>query len=586
MTPTTDSTQSSSGAAAPPEPIFEVMFRPKNMLPRLLPEYAVDGFPATIGRHPTNDIELPFDSVSRFHARVEVHDGALRIVDLKSSNGTFVNGRRVQIAPLVDQDLVTFGSIEMSFSRQSEPMAPGAAAPISARTAVRFVAEDREIVQSVIEADLVQSTSRISSIEEQVTSAEHLRRAKDRLITFYRLHEILRSSESEKKMLRSVLSLLFQVLPVDRGVILIRDPRDPNLFNPAAVRVRTGQKSAAAIGISKTILKKCLKDRIAVLTKDATSDRRFEEAESIVAHQIHSAMCVPLISQQHILGFIHLDTSTAVRSFGNDDLAFLANVGVELAIHLHNLHMIEEKIASERMAAIGQTITGLAHNIKNVLLLTHGGMDLMAKRLEEKSYDALEETWGVVKRGIDRINHMVKDMLDYARARQVEKTRCQVNELLTEIRGTFAEEIEQRGVECKLELDPKCPPINIDASGLDKSVVNLLLNAIEATPEGAGKIVLRTRFQPDGSLAIEVEDNGMGIPAEVMRRIFIPFFTTKGSQGNGLGLATTKKFVEDMGGRIEVKSEEGRGACFRITLLPDQREIRLEDIRPAKAEGE
>lgn len=568
-------------------PDFHVALRPKALLPRLQPEYEVDHFPATIGRHPTNDIELPFDSVSRFHARLEVQGSKLRIVDLHSANGTFVNGKRVQISPLLDQDVVAFGGVELTVNLMSGPIvrtsgqAGGEQEPESV-TSVHFVAEDHQVVQSVVEADLPDDTSSVSVISDSITDSEQLRRAKERLVTFYRLQEILRSTTDEKKLLRRVLNLMFQVLPVDRGVVLTRDPQDGKLFNPVAIQVRSGQATAKSIGISKTILTRCLKEKVAVLSKDATVDERFKESESILVNQIRSAMCVPLISYHHVFGFIHLDTSNSVRSFGKDDLAFLANVGVEVAIHLHNLRMLQEKIVQERMAAIGQTITGLAHNIKNVLLLSQGGMDLMAKRLEEKSYDSLGETWSLVKRGIDRINGMVKDMLDYSRARAAEKSRCQVNDLLKEIRETFSDEIEKRRVECKLECDARCPPIMVDVDGLDKAIVNLLINAIEACPsDGNGKITLRSRLNDDSSLFIEVEDNAGGIPAEVLPRIFFPFFTTKGSQGNGLGLAMTKKFVEDLGGRIDVRTREGVGTIFTIIIYVDQNDIRLETPTPA-----
>ncbi len=563
----------------------QVIFRPKNILPRLQPEYRIDRFPATIGRHPTNDVELPFDSVSRFHARLEKHGKEIRVIDLHSSNGTFVNSARVQISPLVEQDLVGFGGIEMTFTRGGVAGAePGE--DISTGTSVHFMADDDQVVKSIIEADVRDDSSSVSGIDEDIADSDQLRIAKDRLVTFYKLHEVLRSTTEEKRLLRRVLRLLFQVLPVDRGVVLTRDLHDTNLFNPAAVQVRASdndedsnkksERSEKGIGISKTILMRCLKDKVAVLTTDATTDERFDSSDSILVHQIHSAMCVPLISHHRVFGFIHLDTATSIRAFSKDDLKFLANVGVEVAIHLHNIRMLQDRISQERMAAIGQTITGLAHNIKNVLLLSQGGVDLMEKRLGDKSYDSIGETWTLVRRGIDRINGMVKEMLDYSRARVAEKTRCQVNELLTEIRETFLEEMENRGVSCELDLDPEVPQIMIDVDGLDKAIVNLLINAIEECPDGEGKITLSTKHHEDGCLFIRVQDNAGGIPTEMLPRIFFPFFTTKGSKGSGLGLAMTKKFVEDMGGRIDVESAVGKGTTFTVVIFVDRSDIRLE----------
>lgn len=576
-----DSTTATQERIAEDAPGFLAILRPRELRQRLEAEYQIDQFPLTVGRHESNDIELPFDSVSRFHARIEIHEGALRIVDLQSSNGTSVNGKRVRIAPLQNQDLIAFGSVEMNFVALETPAGQRITAPPPEGATVHFLTEDREVLQSTLEADLPEDTSSIPDLGGDITDQEELHQAREKLMTFYRLQEVLRSTTDEKKLLRRVLSLLFQVLPVDRGVALTRDVHDSQLFKPVAIQIRPGETSARSIGISKTILARSLKDKVAILTRDASLDDRFSESESIRIHGIRSAMCVPLLSQHHVFGFIHLDTSNSIRAFAKDDLEFLANVAHEVATYLHNIRMLQEKIVSERMAAIGQTITGLAHNIKNVLLLSEGGVELMEKGLEKKNYESIGETWSLVKRGIDRINSMAKAMLDYARARVVEKSRCQINELLGDICASFAEQLEKHSVRCDLDLDEKCPPVMLDVDGLEKAVVNLLLNALEACAPTEGHVTLRTRFnEEEGSLVIAVEDNGGGIPKEVERRIFVPFFTTKGTQGNGLGLAMTKKFVEEMGGRIDVKSVPGEGSVFTITIFVDQSDIRLDSSSP------
>lgn len=552
-----------------------LILRPKILLPHLQPEYILDQFPATVGRHPTNDIDLPYDSISRFHARLEMKDGELMVTDLRSSNGTFVNGQSRESEIVRDQDVLSFGGIEMDVTRRVDPELDQSMQDDS-WTSVHFVANESEIVQSVVEADVDREASDISTIQKEITDSAHLRRASKRLVAFYRLQEILRSSGEEKDLLKRVLDLLFGVLPVDRGAILTRDSHDPNLFNPVVSKVKDSIGPKRGMGISKTILMRCLKEKVAILTRDASTDQRFESSDSIAAHEIRSAMCVPLISDHQVFGFIQLDAAQADTEFNEEDLAFLANLGVEVGLQIHNVRMQREKIMSERMAAIGQTITGLAHNIKNVLLLSQGGMELMEQRLGERNDEPLAETWDIVKRGMDRINTMVNDMLDYSRARELEKHPCQVNEKIREIRKTFSEEMDNRGIECDLDLDPECPEIMIDADGLDKALVNLLINAMEECVEGSGKILMRTNFDPDGNLLIEVTDNAGGIPPNVLPRIFFPFFTTKGSKGSGLGLAMTKKFVEDIGGRIEVETKEGVGTTFRISVFVDLKDVRLD----------
>lgn len=546
---------------------FQVILRPKDLAPGLHPEYVVEHFPATIGRHPTNDIALPLDAVSRYHARLELVDGQLKLMDLRSSNGTFVNGKRVQIAPVVDHDSIAFGTLDFTIllSTPGGPAKSREKRAAAAQTSVHFVVQD-DLIQSVFQAELPDDSTHSAMLDDEITDSIQLKKAKHRLITLYRLQEIMRSTTDEERLARGVLDLLFDVLPVDRAVFLTRDEQDPSVFRPIAIKVKAGARREK-IGISKTILQRCLRERVAILTRDARSDSRFKASESIVVSRMRSVLCVPLISARHVFGFCHLDTTDAVRSFTEEDLAFLAHVGQEVAINLHNLRMLQDKILSERMAAIGQTITGMAHNIKNLLVLSQGGMEMMEKRLHDKNYDTLDETWLLVRRGVDRINKLVQDMLDYSRARVVEKRKVDLNAFIEELSATFADELARRRIECLLTLDEQVPALMLDEDGLEKALANLILNAMEACTEESGRIHLHTRLLDDGDVTIAVEDEAGGIPKELLPRIFMPFFTTKGAKGSGLGLAMTKKIVEDMGGRIEVKSVEGQGAIFTITLL-------------------
>jgi signal transduction histidine kinase/pSer/pThr/pTyr-binding forkhead associated (FHA) protein len=539
-----------------------ILLRPKQLTTGLLPEYVLDHFPAAIGRHPTNDIELPFDAVSRYHARIEWQHGRPYVIDLRSSNGTFVNGKRVQQGPLADQDALAFGTIDFTVVLPDEDQAAPTVKSPSDTTSVQFMAQD-DNVETVYHAEMPEQG--VGVLDEEITDTRQLKEAKQQLRCFYRLHEILNSTTEEEKMLRRTIDLLFDVLPVDRGVILTRDEHDASMFRPIAIRTQrpvAGEK----IGISKTILQRCLKEKVAVLTRDAAHDERFKQSESVMAHRLRSVMCVPIISAHTIFGFIHLDTTDAVRSFTEEDLTFLANVGVEIALHLHNLRMLHDRIATERMTAIGQTITGLAHNLKNILVLSQGGIEMMEKNLRKKDYDQLEETWGLARRGLDRIHRLVEEMLDYTRARTFERRRVAVNDMIEELRQTYAGELDKRGVECLLVLDPEVPPLMLDADGLEKALVNLLVNALDACEQGRGRVTIRSRLSADGALILQVEDNAGGIPAEIIPRIFVPFFTTKGSKGSGLGLSMTRKFIEDMGGRIDVHSTATEGTCFTITL--------------------
>lgn len=560
------------------EPRYQLLLKPKSPIEGMQAQYEINRFPATIGRHPTNDVELPFEPVSRYHARVEIRDAKPTLIDLHSSNGTYVNNRRIQVAAVRNQDTLAFGSLEFLLELaelESPEVAPRAETDgDSESTSVHFV-QHEEDGQTVYHTEIPEDTSQITALEESITNEQQLRKAKQQLISLYRLQDVLRSTTDEVKLLQGVLDLLFEVLPVDRGVMLTRNEQDPSLFKPVAIKTRR-PAAREQIGISKTILQRCLREKVAILTRDAVLDERFEQAESIISNRMRSVICVPLISVRRVFGFCHLDTTDAVRAFNQSDLTFLANVGFEVATHLHNLRMLSDRIRAERMAAIGQTITGMAHNIKNILVLSQGGIDMMEKRLARKDYEAMEETWAVVRRGLGRINKLVQDMLDYSRSRHIEKKQIDVNVFIRELCQGFMDEFTRRGITCNLDLDDTIPELMLDADGLEKALVNLIVNAAEACTEDIGRIEIATRLTDEENLRITVTDNAGGIPADVLPRIFAPFFTTKGSKGSGLGLAMTKKFIEDMGGLIEASSVEGEGTTFEITIFTQPGAPRLD----------
>ncbi len=224
---------------------------------------------------------------------------------------------------------------------------------------------------------------------------------------------------------------------------------------------------------------------------------------------------------------------------------------------------------------MGQTIAGLAHNIKNILQLAKGGIELMDNAIGRESLEDVTSFWPVVRRGIDRMQSLTTEMLDYSRQTQPELHDANVNEVIDDLVRSFQRDRVDSGVEIDVELSPNIPMRRIDPDGLFKSVMNLLSNSVDAFEGGGGRITISTQFVRD-TIYVAVEDNGRGIPKGKLNKIFQPFFTTKGSKGTGLGLSMTKKYIDDMGGSIQVESEEGEGTSFTIALPPPSRRVEFD----------
>ncbi len=242
---------------------------------------------------------------------------------------------------------------------------------------------------------------------------------------------------------------------------------------------------------------------------------------------------------------------------------------------LSEIHRLqEEKEQAERMAAIGRTVAGLAHYIKNILTGLEGGAYVINSAVSKRDMDLVENGWNMVERNIEQISGIVTDMLIYSRDRTPNYRMTPPNELVSEVLELVYQRAKLAGVSFERELDPNLQPVAMDKTGIYRCLLNLVSNAVDAcTLEGIvhGKGVVRVKTdRPQGwGVRFQVEDNGTGIDEETREKLFRDFFTTKGYKGTGLGLPVTEKIVREHGGELKVDSEPGRGTTFSL-LLPER----------------
>jgi PAS domain S-box-containing protein len=234
-----------------------------------------------------------------------------------------------------------------------------------------------------------------------------------------------------------------------------------------------------------------------------------------------------------------------------------------------------EKLASDRLAVVGQTVAGLAHGIKNILTGLEGGVFVVETALEDKDDQLLQRGWKMVQNNIGRISILVKDLLGYSKARAPQYEETDPNLLAEEVCALFDVKAHEKSVVIKRDFDPeagKMLKIFLDQRGIHTCLSNLVANAMDAceidTKEVEHCITVETRQDIDGSLIFQVSDNGGGMSEETKRKIFASFYSTKGNRGTGLGLMVTSKIVMEHGGQISFESEEGKGTSFTIVLPP------------------
>lgn len=515
-----------------------------------------DDEPQMIGRS-SESLPLSDPTISRRHAELTPNDGRWIIRDLQSANGVYVNGQRIaRPAMLSGGDQVRCGKTLMVFGR----------APGTARRPIHMVGGDRmdaEVEKSAPSND----DSLVMAVPEPSAAAlDHLR-------VVYDLMRLVGSSFDRRELFERVMDLIFEHFQADRGFILLHRGSHEQM-EPMVVRHRLVPRDAQQppdIRVSRTIVQHVMEHAEGVLSSNAMTDRRFSAGDSVQALGIRSAICVPIQFREQTFGVIHIDSQVANYTFTEDQLRLLTAVGAQAGLALENVRLYEQEVHNARMAAVGETVANVSHSIKNILQAMRGGAEVVELGLRKADLQIIGNGWDILSRNLDRIYQLTMNMLAYSKQREPEVEMTQLPTLLREVAELVQSEYDQRQVALITDLDDQMPPIPVDGSGIHQAAMNLLTNALEAAPEQTGAVTLRCEYDPSRELAVlSVSDNGAGIETDDPDRVFTPFYSTKGQRGTGLGLAVTRKIVQEHGGRIHARSEQGRGTTFIIELPGEQ----------------
>lgn len=300
-----------------------------------------------------------------------------------------------------------------------------------------------------------------------------------------------------------------------------------------------------------------------------------------------------------------------------------AGIGVAvIAVRWQVRHSLAKQLAAERrarsaerLAELGAMTGGLAHEIKNPLSTIGLNAQLLSEGLDELPEDAptpkdakqrLQRRLESLRRETERLRGILSDFLNYAGELRLENKSANLNEMIEELADFFLPQAQQQGVRLRVDVEREPVMAHCDVAHLKQAVLNLMLNAVQAMARGPGgqnqagakvdssgeapamkELILQTRRgqsidagakapavnEPAMSI-IRVIDTGPGIAPDTRAKLFTPYFTTR-SGGSGLGLATTRRIIEAMGGRISVESGAGRGASFAIEL-PERGAVRAQ----------
>jgi PAS domain S-box-containing protein len=255
--------------------------------------------------------------------------------------------------------------------------------------------------------------------------------------------------------------------------------------------------------------------------------------------------------------------------FINMSISLLQNsAGEQLGLVLifedvsREIRMEEEFRRMGELAAVGQLAASIAHELRNPLSSIKGAAQFLQKEYEDHA--SIVEFLSIIIEEVNGLNKLTTEFLDFARPVRLELKPVSLNKLVEKTLQLMSVHITDNNVVVKEMLSRCLPSIQADAEQLEQVFKNIVINALQAMPEG-GLLTVETGPTASGGAYMSVTDSGIDIPADKIERIFQPFVTTK-TKGTGLGLSVVHKIVENHGGKIEVTSEVGKGSTFRVFM--------------------
>jgi PAS domain S-box-containing protein len=233
----------------------------------------------------------------------------------------------------------------------------------------------------------------------------------------------------------------------------------------------------------------------------------------------------------------------------------------------------EVKNLQRQLALMGRAVAGMAHRVKNILMGLEGGIFVVNTGLETDDREAINEGWEMVERNVRRVSQIVKDLLYCSKDRLPNFTsEVSPHDIVTEVRNLYANRMAAENIDIRTELSDPPHRGTFDVEGIHNMLCNLVANAIDACrfdpseDKPGHTITLHCHQKDDGTTVFKVADTGVGIPDEMNNRVFEDFFSSKGSEGTGIGLLVVQKVAEEHGGKVSYSSKPGHGTTFTITI--------------------
>ncbi len=434
-----------------------------------------------------------------------------------------------------------------------------------------------------------------SEVEQHKTTERRLHTQLERLNLLDQLTRAIGERQDLASVYQVVVRRLEDNLPVDFGCVCLYDPASETLtvtrvgVHSETLAMELAMKEEARIPIDQNGLSRCVQGHLVYEPDLSTVD--FPFPQRLYRGGLSAVVCAPLQVESHVFGVL-IAARREAQSFSSGDCEFLRQLSEHVALAAHQAEVYEALqrayddlrqtqqtiLQQERLRALGQMASGIAHDINNAVSPVALYTDILLEtepNLSEQTRRYLETT----QRAIEDVAHTVSRMREFYRQQEPQSVLSRVDvsllakQVLDLTRARWSDIPQERGV--MIHLSSELPDGLASVAGVESEIrealTNLVFNAVDAMPDG-GTLSLRTKTVVSPSkakfVAVEVTDSGIGMNEETRRRCLEPFFTTKGERGTGLGLAMVYGIVQRHHGEIEIDSAPGKGTTIRM-LFPE-----------------
>lgn len=440
---------------------------------------------------------------------------------------------------------------------------------------------------------LLEAVSSIAAVAlENARLYMSVRSYADRLVLLHQIGQALTSTLDYSTVVHAALSQVQRLFLAESVSLLQRDPQTGELCFVQALVGGETVDIPVRLQPGEGIAGWALEHGQPVLVEDAQSDPRFlGRADQPLDSRTRAVMAVPLLTTEHAIGVIAV-SSGEPDAYSRNELNTLQAIASTLAVALENARLYEELkrllrereqaqaqlIHAEKIAALGQLVTSIAHEINNPLQAVQGCLTLADEELDEQQRpETMKRYLTIAGSEIERIAAIVRRMRDFYRPAREGLRSTDLHGVLESVLELTNKQLQQSDVAVEREWTGDLPVIQANPDHLKQVFLNLVLNGIDAMPAGGvlrvstalDRMQVGSGQQPRSAVRIEFSDTGEGMSPETQSHLFEPFFTTK-ERGSGLGLSISYGIIQSHHGEITVTSHVGLGTTFTILLPVEQ----------------